>query len=94
MATNYILGIQVRAHQDPGAEASVKKVYNTFNFVRSNLTGTPVKSAAVTAFLAGPFAALLAASSIAYLVDSIYARFIDNGNDVSSITIPGTQLSG
>jgi hypothetical protein len=55
MAVHNILGIQVQGHMEPGTESVIKKVYNTFNFVRTPLSANASKASALTAFLASNF---------------------------------------
>jgi hypothetical protein len=81
MALHNYLRINVHGHADNGTEAATKLVYSTFDFMRTASTGTPSKTAALTAFLAGPFATYLLAASVNYIVDNFQVAWLDDWTD-------------
>ena len=75
------LRIQVRAHALATGEPRTKPVYNVFDFKRTSTGGTPSKTLALAAFIAGPYAALLPCLSVSYVGDFYDVRWLDDPLD-------------
>lgn len=75
------LRIQIRAHALSTNEPRTKPIYNVFDFKRTTTTGTPSKTSAYNAFLAGMMASLKACLSVSYVTDYADYRWLDDPLD-------------
>lgn len=72
------------------AGGTAKPVQTTFYYRRQAVTIAPTKSALVTAFAAGPYAAMLAAFNVGYENGSANVRWLDDAdNPTSTISMAG-----
>lgn len=71
----------IKAHALSTGEPRTKPVYNVYDFRRTVGTGTPTKTAAITAFKTAILTPLAACLSVSYVTDYIDARWIDDALD-------------
>jgi len=88
---NQVLTAQILVKANlAAAGGQAKNVQTTFTYRRQATTVAPTKAALVTAFAAGPYAAMLAAFNVGYENGSAWVRWLEDAdNPTTTISLAG-----